>query len=101
MFFLTYFEFADAQHQHKFWTLGAINDVLNAAIECRLLETTHPINLAQCKTVYLDLMKNKGPQILNQLTIPKFAKMFVSMLKLDNLTVSSSAATCPTANSGA
>ena len=27
MFFLTYFEFSDGQHQHKFWTLGAINDV--------------------------------------------------------------------------
>jgi len=30
-------------------------------------------------------MKNKGPQILNQLTIPKFGKIFISMLKLDNL----------------
>lgn len=65
MFFLTYFEFTDGQHQHKFWTLGAINDVLTAAVQCRLLDSPHPVDLDQCKEVYLDLMRSRGPQILN------------------------------------
>jgi len=36
MFFLTFYEFAETQHQHKFWTLSAIIDVLNASVQCRL-----------------------------------------------------------------
>lgn len=34
----------------------------------------------------MDLLRTKGPQVLNQLTIPKFSKIFISLLKLDNLT---------------
>ncbi len=40
-----------------------------------------------CKDVMLDLLRAKGPEVLNQLTIPKFAKIFILLIKLDNLTM--------------
>ena len=41
-----------------------------------------------CKNVMMDLLRSKGHEILNQLTIPKFSKIFILLLKLDNLTIS-------------
>lgn len=35
----------------------------------------------------MDLLRTQGPEVLNQLTIPKFSKIFVLLVKLDNLTV--------------
>lgn len=87
MFFLSYYQFTEQQQQHKFWTLTAITDVLAAAVKCRLLGSTSPVNLLKCKTVMMDLLRTQGPEVLNQLTIPKFAKIFVLLVKLDNLTV--------------
>ena len=87
MFFLSYFEFSQNQHQHKFWTLSAIIDVLSVSLSCGLQNLPHPVNLSLCRSVLLDLLRSKGAEVLNQLTIPKFAKMFILLLKLDNLAV--------------
>ena len=34
-----------------------------------------------------ELLRTKGSEVLTQLTIPKFGKIYVQLLKLDNLTV--------------
>ena len=49
----------------------------------------HPVKLALCKTVMMDLLRSKGAEVLDQLTIPKFAKIFIMLIKLDNLTTNS------------
>ena len=85
MFFLSYYQFSEQQQQHKFWTLNAINDVLNAAVQCRLLNSPSPVQLLKCKTIMMDLLRTKGPEVLNQLTIPKFGKLVIMLVKLDNL----------------
>ena len=33
----------------------------------------------------MDLLVTKGPEVLNNLTIPKFGKLFTQLIKLDNL----------------
>ena len=33
----------------------------------------------------LDLLRSKGPEVLDQLTIPKIAKIFIILLKLDHI----------------
>ena len=85
MFFLTYYEFGESQQQHKFWTLTAITDILSVSIKCRLEDAPIPVNIAQTKSVMMDLLRVKGPEVLNQLTIPKFGKIFIQLVKLDNL----------------
>ena len=61
--------------------------MLEASVKCRLLGSTPPVNLLKCKTVMMDLLRTQGPDVLNQLTIPKFAKIFILLMKLDNLNV--------------
>ena len=41
--------------------------------------------MVQCSQVYIDLMRQQGAKVLTQLSIPQFGKIFVLMLKLDNL----------------
>ena len=39
-----------------------------------------------CKSVLLDLLRSEGPSILAEpLAIPKFAKIYILLIKLDNL----------------
>ena len=85
MFFLTYYEFSHTQFQQKFWTLSAIIDVLTASLRCKLEMATHPVDLAMCRSVLLDLLRSKGHEVLSQLTIPKFGKIFILLFKLDHL----------------
>ena len=33
----------------------------------------------------MDLLRSSGSAVLDQLTIPKFAKIFINLIKLDNL----------------
>jgi len=40
-----------------------------------------------CRQVLLDLLRSKGHEVLSQLTIPKFAKIYILLLKLDNVKV--------------
>ena len=85
MFFLTFYEFPEQQHQHKFWTLGAICEVLQEAYKGMLQRTPSPVNPVMCREVMFEMLRTKGPQVLTQLTIPKFAKIYVQLLKLDNM----------------
>ncbi len=65
MFFLSYYEFTPTQSQHRFWTLTAISDVLAAALECSLRGQRHPVPLANCRAVMLDLLRAKGSEVLD------------------------------------
>lgn len=53
--------------------------------------------MALCRQVMLDLLGSKGHEVLNQLTIPKFAKIFILLLKLDNLLADEQVREWPTA----
>lgn len=66
--------------------LGAISDILSAAIRSKLSDGTSVVNVAQVSSVLMDLLRTQGPKILNTLTIPKFGKMYVLLLKLDHST---------------
>ena len=72
------------QDTHRFWILGAICDVLSAAIQAKLKKNTNVIDIAKVSSVLLDLLRSQGPNILNNLNIPKFAHMFILLMKLDN-----------------
>ena len=93
MFFVTYYEFSSMNENqqkhsfHKFWTLTAIIDVLSEAVKCRLNQGEHPVQHMLCKSVLLDLLRSEGPKILSAepLAIPKFAKIYILLIKLDNL----------------
>ena len=88
MFFLSFYEFdGQQQQQQKFWTLGAICDVLQEAYKGMLQKMPYPVNHTMCREVMFEMLRTKGPEVLTQLTIPKFGKIYVQLLKLDNLTV--------------
>ena len=59
--------------------------MLTAVLKCTLDNATHPVDLAACRQTLLDLLRSKGHEVLSQLTIPKFAKIYILLLKLDNL----------------
>ena len=65
--------------------LGAICSILEKAIDTRLQDGATPVDVAQCSQVYIDLMRQHGAKVLTQLSIPQFGKIFVLLLKLDNL----------------
>lgn len=37
-----------------------------------------------CSDVMMQLLREQGPVVLDNLTIPKFSKIFVLLVKLDN-----------------
>ena len=64
--------------------LGAICDILQIAITAKVTNDTNVIDIAKVSGVLMDLLKNQGPNILTTLSIPKFSKMFILLMKLDN-----------------
>ena len=71
---------------HKFWMLGAIDDVLRAAIGTRLAQEATQVDVAQCREMFMALLTQQGAQVLkNDNHLKKFAKIFVMILVLDNL----------------
>ena len=71
---------------HKFWTLTAIDNILAQAIDARLIGVSEPqIQLGECKRNLLQILTQRGHEVLNKLTIPKWAKIYIQLLKLDHL----------------
>ena len=84
-FFIQYYNFTDVQSQQKFWMLSAICRILESAIDTRLEDGQTPVDVAKCSQVFIDLLRQEGAKVLTQLSIPQFGKIFVLLLKLDNV----------------
>ena len=84
MFFVSFFNMGEDQPQHKFWILGAINDVLLASVEASFLDVASPVQFSKCRVVLTELLRNQGPKVLDTISIPKLALTYVLLIKLDN-----------------
>ena len=67
--------------------LNAVDDVLKSAINARIEGQNSAVDLEKCKNVFLALLREQGAVVLTDATIPKFGKIFINQLILDNLQV--------------